>query len=139
VPYGRAYLFTETDANDTTYFILHQLDVIQRAIAALHDYLARKSAELHRAENQLRHAAGLADRLNHRQVALLGHALRHPGHGYSVASHRRSHQVTPQTARTDLLKLAELGLLERRKRGRAFLFRAPADLADRLQTTGHDG
>jgi Fic family protein len=139
VPYGRAYLFTETDDNDTTYFILHQLDVIQRAIAALHDYLARKSAELNRAENQLRHAAGLADRLNHRQVALLGHALRHPGHGYTVASHRRSHQVTPQTARTDLLKLAELGLLERRKRGRAFLFRAPADLAGRLQTTGHDG
>jgi len=130
--YARAYLHTETDDNDTTYFILHQLDIIERAITALHDYLARKGTELQSTERQLRQALGLADRLNHRQVALLGHALRHAGHGYTVESHRRSHQVTPQTARTDLLKLAELGLLERNKRGRAFLFRTPADLETRL-------
>jgi len=134
VPYGRAYLYTETDYNDTTYFILHQLDIIERAITTLHDYLARKGTELQSAERQLRQAPGLADRLNHRQVALLSHALRHAGHGYTVESHRRSHQVTPQTARTDLLKLAELGLLERNKRGRAFLFRTPADLDARLNT-----
>ncbi|WP_092998961.1 Fic family protein [Thiohalomonas denitrificans] len=87
------------------------------------------------AESLLRHAPVLADSLNHRQTALLSHALRHPGHGYTVASHKRSHQVTTQTARTDLLKLAESGLLEQRKRGRAFVFHAPADLGDRIKAT----
>jgi Fic family protein len=102
------------DANDATYFILHQLGVIGQAIAALHEYLQRKAAEQRSAEN------------------LLGHALRNPGVDYSVESHRRSHRVTTQTARTDLLPLAERGLLERRKRGRAFVFQAPEDLRARI-------
>ncbi|MGE0082021.1 MAG: Fic family protein [Thiohalomonadaceae bacterium] len=133
VKYARAYLHTETDDNDATYFILHQLDVIERAIEALHQYLARKIQEQRSAEGLLRKEPRLADALNHRQVALLSHALRHPGHAYTVASHQRSHQIVTQTARTDLLKLVELGLLEKRKRGRAFAFYAPPDLANRLR------
>lgn len=130
--YARAYLHTETDDNDATYFILHQLEVIEQAIEALHDYLARKINEQRGAEKLLRHAAHLVESLNHRQVALLSHALRHAGHGYTVESHKRSHQITTQTARTDLLKLAELELLEQRKRGRAFVFFAPPDLGERI-------
>ncbi len=132
--YGRAYLYSETDDNDTTYFLLHQLSVIERAIEALYEYIARKTAEQRSAENLLRRAPMLADRLNHRQIALLSHALRHPGQGYLVESHRRSHRVTHQTARTDLLQLAELRLLERRKRGRAFVFYAPEDLHARIES-----
>ena len=131
--YARAYLHTETDDNDTTYFVVHQLEVIQQAIAALHDYLKRKMGEQRSAESLLREAPGLSDQLNHRQVAVLSHALRHPGHGYTVKSHLRSHRIATQTARTDLQKLAELGLLDQRKRGRAFVFVAWSDLAERLR------
>jgi Fic family protein len=130
--YSRAYLHTETDANDATYFIIHQLGVIEQAIAALYEYLGRKTAEQRSAENLLRHAPGLSADLNHRQVALLSHALRHPGQDYTVESHRRSHRVTTQTARTDLQRLTERGLLEQRKRGRAFVFHAPEDLRERI-------
>ena len=133
--YARAYLHTETDENDATYFILHQLAIIQKAIAALHQYLDRKVREQRSAEHLLRQSAGMADQLNHRQVALLSHALRHPGHGYTVKSHERSHRVTTQTSRTDLLKLAELKLLEQRKRGRKFVFYAPLDLDERIKAT----
>ena len=132
--YGRAYLHSETDDNDTTYFILHQLSVIERAIEALYEYLARKTAEQRSAERLLRHAPGLSDQLNHRQVALLSHALKHAGHGYTVESHRRSHRITLQTARTDLLHLTRLKLLEQRKRGRAFMFYAPEDLRARIES-----
>lgn len=132
--YARAYLHTETDDNDATYFLIHQLDVIEQAIEALHEYLARKTQEQASAEALLRHAPRLADRLNHRQLALLSHALRHFGHAYTVASHRRSHQVTSQTARTDLLSLVELGLLEKAKRGRAFVFYAPGNLRERIES-----
>ncbi len=131
--YARAYLHAETDDNDTTYFLIHQLGVIEQAIKALHDYLGRKSREQASTEALLRHAPRLSDQLNHRQVALLSHALRHTGHGYTVASHQRSHQVTPQTARTDLLSLVDLELLEKAKRGRAFVFYAPGDLRARIQ------
>lgn len=132
--YGRAFLYTETDGNDATYFLLHQLAAIERAIQALHDYLARKTAQQRSAENLLRHSPLLVDRLNHRHVALLSHALKHPGHGYTVESHRRSHRVSYQTARNDLLTLSALGLLEQRKRGRAFHFIAPGNLRLRIET-----
>lgn len=131
--YARAYLHTETDDNDGTYFILYHLEVIQKAIQALHDYLKRKMREQRSAESLLREAPGLADQLNYRQVALLSHALRHPDHGYTVQSHKHSHRITTQTARTDLVKLAELGLLEQRKRGRAFVFYAWPELGERLR------
>ena len=131
--YVRAYLYSETDDNDSTYFIIHQLGVIEQAIQALHEYLARKMAEQRGAEELLRHAPRLSSRLNHRQIALLSHALRHGGHGYTVLSHKRSHRVTHQTARTDLQLLVELNLLEQAKRGRAFVFYAPDDLRERLE------
>jgi Fic family protein len=137
VKYGYAYLYAETDDNDATYFIIHQLDIIQRAILALHDYLERKGAQQRSAENLLRHAPVLANALNHRQVAILSHALRHPGHDYTVESHRRSHQITPQTARTDLLQLVKLELLEQYKRGRAFVFAAPDDLRGRIEAAAN--
>lgn len=37
--YGSAYMYSETDENDTTYFILHQISIIERAIDALYEYL----------------------------------------------------------------------------------------------------
>jgi len=132
--YARAYLHSEADDNDTTYFILHQLSIIERAIEALYEYLARKTAEQRSAERLLRHAPGLADQLNHRQVALLTHAFKHPGHGYTVESYRRSHRVTLQTARTDLLTLARLKLVEQGKRGRALVFYALEDLRARIES-----
>ncbi len=44
--YAMSYLYTETDNNDMTYFIIYQLGVIERAIKSLHDYLARKISVL---------------------------------------------------------------------------------------------
>ncbi len=127
--YGRAYLYTQTDENDLTYFILHQLDVILRALDELRRYLRRKVTEARAMKEHLKPSADL----NHRQVALLSHAHRHPGYEYTYESHRISHGVVYQTARTDLLGLEEKGFLSKTKRGRTFVFRAPADLADRLR------
>jgi len=130
--YVRAYLHTETDGGDTTYFLIHQLETIRKAIAALHDYLARKSAEQRGTESLLSTSPGLRAKLNHRQVALLTHALKHHGEAYSVEGHQRSHGVVYQTARTDLLALVELNLLDKGRSGRAFVFIAPADLQQRI-------
>jgi Fic family protein len=131
--YARAYLYTETDENDVTYFIIHQLNVILRAIQDLQKYLAKKSTEVHEVEAMIRQSPRLRGLLNHRQIALLGHALRHPGTVYRIEGHRQSHKVTYDTARTDLLKLARLKLLEKQRTGRAFVFLSPPNLAARLR------
>ncbi len=127
--YARSFLYTETDAGDTTYFVLSQLRVICRAIDALNDYLRRKSAEVAEVEALLRRAPGF----NYRQLALLGHALRTPGAEYTYASHARSHGVVHQSARTDLIALMTAGLLERTVRGKTHRYFAPVDLDRRLR------
>jgi Fic family protein len=130
--YMRAYLHTETDKNDTTYFLLHQLQTIRQAIAALHAYVARKSREQKETERMLASSPGLRGRFNHRQTTLLNHALRNPDETYRVDAHQRSHGVVYQTARQDLLSLEAMGLLEKARQGNAFVFYAPADLRARL-------
>ncbi len=132
VKYMRAYLHTETDRNDTTYFLLHQLHTIRQAIAALHDYVDRKVREQHETRKLLASSAALRGRFNHRQIALLNHALRNTGEAYRLDAHQRSHSVVYQTARNDLLTLEEMGLLEKTRQGNAYVFYAPADLHDRL-------
>ncbi len=131
--YMRAYLHTETDKSDATYFVDQQLDVIMAAIDALHGYLARKRKERQRAETLLKPGSTLARKLNHRQRALLLDALRHPEKPYTIEAHKRSHDVTYQTARSDLLGLAEERLLTQYKQGRAFVFIPAADLPERIK------
>lgn len=125
--YNRSFLYSEWDDNDLTYFLLHQLDVVGRAIDGLQDYLSRKMQEISRVESLLRTTT-----LNHRQIALLQHALRTPGGTYTFKGHARSHDVVYQTARTDLLDLEDRRLLEKRRVGRAFTFYPAPDLAERL-------
>ena len=127
--YGKAFLHTESDGNDLTYFILHQAEIIKRALKELHAHVARKSIETRSCLDALRSLPGL----NHRQQAIIGHALRHPGHFYDIAGHRSRHAVSYATARADLLGLSEFGFLEQSRAGRAFIFVAPADLEARLK------
>lgn len=132
--YAEAFLHTETDDNDLTYFILHQTEVITRAVEALHHYAARKAAELKKTDLILRGLEGL----NHRQQALLTHALRHPAARYLIEGHRRSHAVTFPTARNDLFNLVERGLLSVVKEGRFNVFRPVSDLQEKLGRLGEN-
>ena len=129
VQYGTAFLQTETDDNDLTYFIIHQAEVIRKAFKELHDYVERKSRET---RSCMRLLGGFAD-LNHRQQALLAHAVRHSGFSYKIAGHMARHGIVYDTARLDLLDLAKRGLLEQRKAGRALAFVSPGDLEKRLR------
>ena len=127
--YGRAFLYCETDENDLTYFILYHLQIIRRAVRALHEYIERKSRQLQEIERELR---GITV-LNHRQRALISHALRHPHYRYTIESHQSGHNVVYQTARTDLLNLRARGLVHGEKIGKTWYFTPVDDLADRLR------
>lgn len=130
--YVQAYLHTETDGGDTTYFVLHQLATIRRAIEALYEYLARKTHEQRDAERLLSGSSALRGRLNHRQISVLTHALKNPDETYRVGTHQKIHGVVYQTARADLLDLESLGFLEKIKQGQAFVYYAPEDIRARI-------
>lgn len=131
--YMRAYLYTETDDSDTTYFIIHQLEVIRKALRLFQANLEKQQREIAEAETLLNRNVALRGRLNARQVYLIRHALKNPGQVYDIKEHQNYHGVSYNSARTDLHALADdFGLLEKYKSGKTYLFRAPADLRERL-------
>ena len=130
--YARAYLFSETDDNDVTYFLDYNLRVILQSLRSLHSYLARKAREMRNVQHLLDGSAPAA-MLNHRQIALLISMRKNPDFVYTIASHRRSHKVTYQTARTDQLGLADLGLVTVAKHGKTFVFSLARDFDERLR------
>lgn len=127
--YAKSFLYTETDENDLNYFILHQLNVIEKQIQHLHEYLARKQDEMARISKSL----GRLTEFNHRQIAILQKALKQPHTIFTFKSHQNSHRIAYQTARSDLLGLAEKHLLIEGKRKNATTFRAAPDLSTHIE------
>lgn len=127
--YMRSYLYAETDDNDATYFIVHQLKVIERAVEQLHVHLNREVRELRNVDALLKGAGGF----NQRQLTLLAEAIRDPDSNYTYQSHAVSHGVTHETARNDLIELADAGLIELRRSSRPHSYTPAPNLAKLLR------
>jgi Fic family protein len=126
--YYKSFLYSENDDNDATYFIVYHLRAIHKAIEKLNAYIERKQKEK-------RYAYRFAVKypsLNLRQRALLASALEKPHDIYTIEPHANIHGITYQTARTDLLGLKDMGLLEMRREGKKFVFTPVAGLAKKL-------
>jgi Fic family protein len=133
--YAYAYLHTETDSGDATYFLLHQTGIILKSLENLYDYLDHKQREQADMQMQLRALHLDHKALNHRQTALLTHALKYPTEYFTIESHQRSHQIAYATARADLQTLYAQGLLiETLHSGRKRAYYPASDLAIRLQS-----
>lgn len=122
--YVEAYLYSEHDEFDLTYFLDYNLQKIAQARQDLRTYLKEKQAEAGRA----RQIFTSDPRLNHRQREVLLGAIRNAGRAITIASHKNQHAVTYATARNDLLELAAWGYLAQRRVSNRFEFLA----ADKL-------
>lgn len=71
-------------------------------------------------------------KLNHRQLAAMDHFIKHSHAIYRIQEHRNSNQVTYETARTDLLDLVDLELLEKHREGKSFVFHMPQKVREKL-------
>lgn len=127
--YYLAFAYTETDEGDLTYFILHQLQVMQQALQELIDHLERRAKRLRNLEKTVADF----DELNHRQRTLLQHTVRHPRASYTINGHAASHRVHYQTARTDLIDLVERGFFEEKRVGKGKRFFASPKFAKRVR------
>jgi len=126
--YYRAFLHTETDGNDLNYFLVHQLEAICASIGSLKESIRTKQE----AAEALRRNLGVGGDFNHRQIALLKHALKHPFAAYTVVGHQTSHGISNQTAKNDIAALEAKGFLLRGKVGKAFVYSPAPDLAGKL-------
>ena len=125
--YSRAYQYVTADDNDATHFLLHQLDVMQQAVALLEDDLQQQAAAMRDLVERLGESG-----FSERQLAILHGALEQPNRIFTIAQQQNEHRVSYWAARADLQDLAERGYLHRERSGKKFLFRPAPDLQDRL-------
>ena len=130
--YYRAFLRTESDENDLTYFVLQQVDVIRKAMDAFRGYVSRRQSQVSGVRSILQGSAA-RDMFNLRQLDVLGDAVSKPRSVYTIKAHQSRQSVSYQTARSDLLFLASKGLLRQGKSGKAFVFEAADNLERKLR------
>lgn len=126
--YVLAYLYTETDGGDATYFIRYNLEAILAAMREFYLYIAREEREAKEAADLLESFPGL----NQRQRFLIHDALKNPGLICSFSTHQGKYHITNPTARADLLGLVQLGLLRQNKSGKVHTFHPATNLRELL-------
>ncbi|WP_157986616.1 Fic family protein [Chitinophaga alhagiae] len=125
--YTRAYLHTEQDENDLTYFVIYNLKCIQMALDDLKFYIRRKSDEKQRAMEMLRSTT-----LNERQIVLVQEVLRVPATVFTVKQVETKFGVSNQTARNDLNGLVAEGFFEERRAGKKSQYLPVKDIDRKL-------
>jgi Fic family protein len=110
--YARAYLYTEQDNNDLTYFLMYNLKAVHIALEDLKLHIRRKTAEKQNILALLRNTS-----FNDRQINIIQDLIQDPTSYLTVLHVQNKFGISNQTARNDLTNLAENGVLEERRSG----------------------
>jgi Fic family protein len=116
--YKKAYLFTESDENDLTYFILYNLTAMEKAIREIQIYLQEQQKEQIRTLHSIQDAGDLS----FRQIDILRQIVTQPEKPVRIKEIEEMYHVAYATARSDLLRLEEQGYLTRRSAGKEYYF-----------------
>lgn len=116
--YGMAYLYTEYDDNDLTYFIKYNISCIIQALDDLLVYLERKQSE----QNATKAIITKIRDINPRQATILRYMMEHSDEYFTIKQIMQMFSVVYQTARTDLMHLVDLEYVIMEQRGREFIF-----------------
>lgn len=133
ISYGKAFLDTETDGGDLTYFLIYHANILHKAVERLMEFVDRKRKEVQAFEKRVgdKHRP---DSFNHRQSWLLNEFARGRLSRITIAEHQKRNAVSYLTARTDLERLVEGGCLQKRKLGKTSIYVPVANLMKVLTT-----
>lgn len=125
--YARAYLHTEYDENDLTYFILYNIKAIKAALDDLKLYIQKKTEEKKQTLSLIKQTD-----FNERQIVLIKDILQDKNEYFTVKQVEKRFNVSNQTARNDLMDMIKKGVLIIRKAGKKASFFASADFEKNL-------
>lgn len=114
--YDKAFLMTEYDGNDLTYFINYSIRSLRVAFENLINYRDKKKEESDRA-NLIAYKL-LSKGLNKRQADLISYLYLKTDPNVNIASYSNRHEVARLTARKDINELLKKGLIVEEKLGR---------------------
>ncbi|MFA5268387.1 MAG: Fic family protein [Methanoregula sp.] len=116
--YKKAYVYTETDENDLTYFIHYNLITIEKTIKEIQTYVREQQEE----QIRILHSIQESEDLSFRQIDILKQIVKRPEKPVRIKEIEEMYHVAYATARGDLLRLEELGYLTRRMLGKEYYF-----------------
>lgn len=125
--YARAYLHTEYDDNDLTYFIIYNIKSIREALDDLKKYIHKKTVEKKNILSLIRDMD-----FNDRQVVLIKDILQDKNQYFTVKQIESRFNVSNQTARNDLTSLVEKGILASKAAGKRAQFFATPNFENKL-------
>jgi len=118
VQYTMAYVYSEQDDHDLTYFIDYHIKKIEQALNDLEIFLAKE----HDKELVLNKISKSKYDLGERQIRLLQFLNENSGERTSIIRYMNVFQVTNKTAIRDLKILLDYGFLERKRQGKTFYY-----------------
>lgn len=107
IQYAHAYLYTEIDDNDLTYFIHYKLKTMQQAFESLQNYIQRKINEKKKYVDIQK-----INGINERQARILNWLNEEPDLLFNVKEIEQRFVISNQTARMDLEDLVRMGYME---------------------------
>ncbi len=105
--YEKAYLYSEIDENDLSYFITYHIKTMEKAFGALKEYINRKQKEVFQAAKFMK-IPGVNDRM----AQILKIILDDSDRILNTKEIESRFNISNYTARTDLKSLVALGFLE---------------------------
>ena len=127
VQYGKAYIYSEQDDLDLTYFIDYNIRKIRLSIKEFEKYLEKKSKE----NSRMNDLTKMKYALNGRQIKLLQYLYGDRNEKTSLTMHMNIYQISKRTAAKDLKSLKKIELLFSKKQGRNVYYYA-TDKIERL-------
>ena len=115
--YARAYLYTEYDENDLTYFIDFNLKSMELALKSLKEYIDRKITEKKNLFKIIKN-----ENINERQAEVVKSLINEPDTILNINEIQGKFGTSYQTARTDLLELESIGYLTSKLMGKKLVF-----------------
>lgn len=112
--YAMAYIYTEQDSRDITYFFDFHIRKIMQSLKEFNDYVTSKIEE----NKQIDEIISEEVDLNERQKYLLHHLIEDANAYATITSHKTMSNVSRQTASKDISQLVDIGLLDRRRSGK---------------------
>ncbi|MFH1286375.1 MAG: Fic family protein [Candidatus Magasanikbacteria bacterium] len=124
--YAMAYVYSEQDDNDMTYFIDYNIKKIKLAVEEFKKYLKKQSE----GNTQMKKKSETEYDLNMRQVQLLQYLHGDPDERTTLTIHMNINQVAKMTASKDLKDLVKKGFLCPKKQGRNVYYYGTDEIED---------
>lgn len=121
IQYDKAFLKTEYDQNDLTYFVSYSIKSLRVAFESLVRYRDKKKSD--KDQSSVISYRLIEKGLSKRQADLLGFLYVKENSFVSLQQYAKKHDIVRQTARRDLSDLVKMNLIQEEKRGKTIIFK----------------